>query len=142
MKRVSLLFVFVISFIVLGSQLSCHSSKTSPSSNPEPPTGTFAKEIASYGKPVMVDFGLESCVPCKMMIPVMEELQTKYPEDLKTIFVHVQEQQEKSKEFGIRTIPTQIFFDASGKQIDLHVGFISTEDILATFEKFGIKITK
>ena len=167
-KRFSVLLVAIVFIALLGSQMSC-STSTAPKPNsdvtvnnpppvsemqttpptesqppviPEPQTGTFAQEIASYGKPVMVDFGLETCIPCKMMIPVMEELKTKYPQDLKTIFVQVQEQQEKTKEFGIRTIPTQIFFDATGKQIELHVGFISTEDILATFKKYDINLTK
>jgi thioredoxin 1 len=157
-KRFSVLLVVIVFIALLGLEMSCSTSTTpKPNSNitvnnpptqnqpptiPEPQTGTFAQEIAAYGKPVMVDFGLETCIPCKMMIPVMEELKTKYPQDLKTIFIQVQQEPAKTKEFSIRTIPTQIFFDATGKQIELHVGFISTEDILATFKKYNIEISK
>lgn len=142
MKRISLLFVMVVFVVFLGSHISCNTSKTTSSNHQEPTKGPFAMEIASYGKPVLVDFGSNSCIPCKMMVPVLEELETNYANQLKTIFVQVNEEPEKIREFGIRTIPTQIFFDATGKQIELHVGFISTEDILATFEKYGIIITK
>ena len=141
MKRITLLFVMVTFVVFLGSHISCNTSKTASSNHQDPTKGPFAEEIAAYGKPVMVDFGSTSCVPCKMMVPVLEELETKYSNQLKTIFVHVNEEPDKTREFGIRTIPTQIFFDATGKQLDLHVGFISTEDILATFEKYGIAIT-
>jgi thioredoxin 1 len=167
-KRFSVLVLAIVFLTLLGGQTSC-STSTAPKTdtnvvvnNPPPITeiqttlppesqppvipeaqkGTFAQEIAAYGKPVMVDFGLETCIPCKMMIPVMEELKSKFPQDLKTIFVQVQQEQNKSQEFGIRTIPTQIFFDATGKQLELHVGFISTQDILAMFKKYGIAIMK
>jgi thioredoxin 1 len=113
-----------------------------PTTNQTPSSGTFAEEIAAYGKPVMVDFGMESCVPCKMMVPVLEELESKYPQDVKIIFVHVGKEQGKTKEFGIQMIPTQVFFDATGKELERHTGFISKEDILATFQKYGITITK
>ena len=160
MKKRFLTLAFVILTItLLSSQISCSTSRTGiqePDNNnivqnqtpaaSEPtqisPKATFAQEIAAYGKPVMVDFGSTSCIPCKMMVPVLEELKTKYPSQLKTIFVHVNEDPDKTQEFGIRTIPTQIFFDATGKQLELHVGFISTQDILSTFKKYDIVITK
>jgi thioredoxin 1 len=109
---------------------------------PNPSTGSFAEEIATYGKPVMVDFGMESCVPCKMMVPILEDLETNYSQDVKVIFVHVAKEQKKMQEFGIQMIPTQVFFDATGKELERHTGFFSKEDILATFEKYGIIITK
>ena len=90
----------------------------------------------------MVDFGMESCVPCKMMVPILEELETNYSQDVKIIFVHVANEQAKTREFGIQMIPTQVFFDAAGKELERHTGFMSKEDILATFKKHGIIITK
>jgi thioredoxin 1 len=77
-----------------------------------------------------------------MMVPVLEELETKYANQLKTIFVHVNEDQDKTQEFAIKMIPTQIFFDTNGKELERHTGFISTEDILATYKKYNITITK
>ena len=90
----------------------------------------------------MVDFSMESCVPCKMMVPILEDLESNYTQDVKIIFVHVAKEQDKTREFGIQMIPTQVFFDATGKELERHSGFISKEDILATFEKYGIVITK
>ncbi|MDD4663391.1 MAG: thioredoxin domain-containing protein [Caldisericia bacterium] len=171
MKKTFLaMFMVVFALALMTQHISCSSTKgensgtnnpiTTPTETPDtstesevvetetdsniqnPSTGTFAEEIASYGKPVMVDFGMESCVPCKMMVPILEELESKYPQDVKIIFVHVGKEQGKTKEFGIQMIPTQVFFDATGKELERHTGFISKEDILATFEKYGINITK
>jgi len=148
------MFTVVFALTLITQQIACSSTNsentgnntpiTTPTETPDPtPSGsTFAEEIASIGKPVMVDFGMESCVPCKMMVPILEELETNYSQDVKILFVHVANEQAKTKEFGIQMIPTQVFFDASGKELERHTGFMSKEDILATFEKHGIIITK
>jgi len=151
MKNKIVIVWLIMSFLSLSSQLmSCSPPITEKPSNDNavmtpvetPSKATFAEEIASYGKPVLVDFGMESCTPCKMMVPVLEDLETNYKQDIQTIFVHVGNEQEKTKEFGIQMIPTQIFFDATGNELERHTGFISKEDILATFQKYGITITK
>ena len=49
---------------------------------------------------------------------------------------------EKAKEYGISIIPTQIFFDASGKELFRHEGFFSKEDILGKWKEFGINLEK
>ena len=157
-KTLLTLFAIVIALTLITQQIACSSTNsentgnntpiTTPTETPDPPTGTtpsggtFAEEIAAIGKPVMVDFGMESCVPCKMMVPILEDLETNYPQDVKIMFVHVAKEQSKTKEFGIQMIPTQVFFDASGKELERHTGFMSKEDILATFQKHGIIITK
>lgn len=158
-KRLLTLTFVILTIALLSSQISCSTSRTG---NPEPdlnnvsqnqnppatepiqtsPKSTFAQEIAAYGKPVMVDFGSTSCVPCKMMVPVLDELKANYAKGLETIFVHVNEDPDKTQEFAIKMIPTQIFFDATGKELERHTGFISTEDILKTFKKYDIVLTK
>ena len=151
MKKHSIVVLLILCSLFLSSQLmSCSPTiKEEPGKNnivttptETPSKATFAEEIASYGKPVLVDFGMESCTPCKMMVPVLEDLETNYRQDVQTIFVHVGNEQGKTKEFGIQMIPTQIFFDATGKELERHTGFISKEDILATFQKYEITITK
>lgn len=142
-KRILTLALLMFTITMLSIQTSCSSPRSGkPDPIPTQPKVTFAEEIANYGKPVMVDFGSTSCVPCKMMVPVLEELETKYAKQLKTIFVHVNEDQDKTQEFAIKMIPTQIFFDATGKELERHTGFISTQDILSTFKKYNITITE
>jgi thioredoxin 1 len=139
-RKVIVSLVIVVSMM---SPVSCR-KKTSPAnnSNGAPLKATFAQYIKTLRKPVIVDFGSTSCVPCKMMVPVLEELKIKYSQDLETIFIHVNEDPEKVKEFKINTIPTQVFFDAKGNEISRHIGFISTADILSTFASQGITIKK
>jgi len=139
-KKVITSLALVVTVMAL---LSCNKKSSSVNhSDGAPSKAAFAKYIKTLQKPAMVDFGSTSCVPCKMMVPVLEELKVKYSNDLETIFVHVNEDPEKVKEFSIKTIPTQIFFDTKGKEISRHVGFISTADILATFASNGIIIKK
>lgn len=101
---------------------------------------TFHDYIASLGKPVLVDFGASSCTPCKLMAPILEDLKQNYPDQFETIFVHVNEEPDKVREFQINVIPTQIFFSAAGVELYRHVGFFSKEDILKTWLEQGITI--
>ena len=88
----------------------------------------------------MIDLGTTSCTPCKMMIPVMEELESNYSDQMIVEFINTAENPEKSAEYGINLIPTQIFYDKNGKELTRHTGYISKEDIFSTFLQYGITI--
>ena len=92
--------------------------------------------------PRLVDLGADKCIPCKMMAPILEELKKDYDGTINVEFIDVWKTPEKAKEYGIAIIPTQIFFDASGKELFRHEGFFSKEDILAKWKEFGIELTK
>ncbi|MDD3427428.1 MAG: thioredoxin domain-containing protein [Caldisericia bacterium] len=123
--------------------------ETNPSPNPpivkqptsteteKPVTQSFKDYIKSLGKPVIVDFGSTSCIPCKMMEPILEELKLNYSDKFETIFVNVTKDIEKAREFGINVIPTQIFFDEKGEEFYSHIGFFSKEEILNIFHSMG-----
>lgn len=118
-----------------------------PIENPSPPVVTenqnkqsLSDYIKSLNKPVIVDFGSTGCVPCKMMEPILEELKLNYSDKFETIFVNVTKDIETTRKFGINVIPTQIFFDATGKELYRHIGFFSKEEILSTFESYGISV--
>lgn|GEM_PF-210313 len=96
----------------------------------------------SQALPRLLDLGAHSCIPCKMMTPILEELKRDHSGVFKTEFIDVWENQEAARKYGIRAIPTQIFFDAEGKELFRHEGFFSKEDILATWERFGVKVVK
>lgn len=131
------LYMVIITMALI--QFSC--TKTTPlenNSTGNPPLSQpFHEVIANLDKPVLVDFGASSCTPCKLMEPILEDLQTNYSDQFETIFVHVNKEPEKMKEFQITVIPTQIFFSAGGKELFRHVGFFSKEDILKTFQEYG-----
>lgn len=92
--------------------------------------------------PKLLDLGATKCIPCKMMAPILEELAKEYKGQLEVQFIDVWKDQKASEKHKIKSIPTQIFYDAKGKEFFRHVGFFSKEDILKTFEKQGIKLKK
>lgn len=92
--------------------------------------------------PRLLDLGANKCVPCKMMAPILEELAKDYKGQLDVEFIDVWKDRKAAEKHEVRSIPTQIFYDAKGKEFFRHVGFFSKEDILKTFEKQGIKLKK
>jgi thioredoxin 1 len=90
--------------------------------------------------PRLVDVGADKCIPCIMMAPILEELKKEYAGILDVEFVDVWKNPKAGQKYGIRGIPTQIFYDASGKELDRHMGYISKEQILQSFKKLGIEL--
>jgi thioredoxin 1 len=90
--------------------------------------------------PKLLDLGAGKCIPCKMMAPILEELKNEYQGKLDVVFVDVWENPDEAKKYGIRMIPTQIFYDAAGKELFRHEGFFSKEDILAKWKEFGVSL--
>ncbi|NLE67285.1 MAG: thioredoxin family protein, partial [Lentisphaerae bacterium] len=90
--------------------------------------------------PRLVDLGAGKCIPCKMMKPILEDLMANYAGTFKTEFVDVWENEAAGQAYGVKMIPTQIFFDASGKELFRHEGFFSKEDILAKWKEFGVGV--
>jgi thioredoxin 1 len=93
---------------------------------------------ASTTLPKLIDLGADKCIPCKMMAPILEELKTEYAGMFEVVFIDVWEDPSRSEEYGIKLIPTQIFFDASDKELFRHEGFFSKADILAKWKELGI----
>ena len=90
------------------------------------------------GLPRLVDLGAGMCIPCKMMAPILEELKKEYEGRLEVVFIDVNEDKEAVGQYKIDLIPTQIFFDPSGKELFRHEGFFSKEDILAKWKELGL----
>ena len=90
----------------------------------------------------LVELGSDRCMPCKMMKPILEELKIEYKNKLLIEFYDVWKNVEYGRKFGVRVIPTQIFFDSDGKELFRHEGFYSKENILAKFKELGIDLDK
>jgi thioredoxin 1 len=103
---------------------------------------TAAKASSVIKLPRIVDVGADKCVPCVMMAPELEKLKKEYAGVLEVEFVDVWKYPEEARKYGVRAIPTQIFYDAGGKELGRHLGFISKNDILAKFKELGILLVK
>ena len=96
----------------------------------------------SSNLPRLVDLGAGKCIACKMMAPMLEELEAEYKGRLEVAFIDVWKKPDEAKKYGIKIIPTQIFYDASGKELFRHEGFFSKEDILRKWKEFGVTLEK
>ncbi len=91
--------------------------------------------------PRLLELGSEKCMPCRMMKPILAELEKEYAGQLKVEVIDVAKQPSVASKYKIRSIPTQIFFDAKGKEIFRHVGYYPKADILKAFKDKGVKLT-
>jgi thioredoxin 1 len=90
--------------------------------------------------PRLVDLAAGKCIPCKMMAPILEELKKEYAGRMNVEFIDVWENPDAGKPYSIEIIPTQIFFNAEGKELFRHVGFFAKEDILAKWKELGVDL--
>jgi len=120
------------------------------------------EKLKSYGLPIIIDFGADSCIPCKEMAPVLQELNTELQGKAIIRFVDVWKYQELAQGYPINLIPTQIYIDANGKpyspkdpeamQMKLyslkdtkehvftaHEGGMTKEQILSVLKEMGLK---
>jgi len=90
--------------------------------------------------PKLLDLGSVTCIPCKMMVPILEELKTQYADRFEVELIDIHKDEAAAETYDIRVIPTQIFLDASGKELWRHEGFISKEDILGKWKELGVSL--
>lgn len=90
--------------------------------------------------PRLVDLGADKCIPCKAMAPVLEELRREYAGSLEVVFIDVWKNPESAQAYEFNLIPTQLFFNADGKEIFRHEGFFAKEDILAKWKELGVNL--
>ncbi|MGQ9650107.1 MAG: thioredoxin family protein [Phycisphaerae bacterium] len=106
------------------------------------PAGTPTGQDTAAGKklPRLVDLGAGKCIPCKQMAPILESLKKEYAGRLEVEFIDVWENPQAGHRYRIRMIPTQIFYDATGKELFRHEGFYGREDILKKWKELGVDL--
>jgi thiol-disulfide isomerase/thioredoxin len=91
------------------------------------------------GRPSFVDFGADGCQACEMMKPIIGELEQTHGERANVLMVQVREQPYLSSRYGVRAIPVQVIFDAEGKEVYRHTGFLAKDRILEHLGTAGVE---
>lgn len=94
----------------------------------------FEETVINSKKPVLVDFWAEWCGPCRALAPVLEQVAQELGEKASVVKVNVDENGELAQQFGIRGIPTMIFFK-NGEAAKTLVGIQPKEEIKKTLEE-------
>lgn len=105
---------------------------------PESNTDEEFKKTLNEGKPFFVDFGANSCIPCRQMRPILKEIGKEYAGKTKVLIIDVYKYQNLAGEYKIQLIPTLIFFDSKGKEVFRHVGILDKNTIVAKLKEIGM----
>ncbi|MHC4259589.1 MAG: thioredoxin family protein [Planctomycetota bacterium] len=98
-----------------------------------------SEESVGSGLPTLLQLGSPTCPPCRRMTPILDELRAKYAKKFQVRYIDLGKNKSAGMKYGVRAIPTQIFYDTSGREVFRHVGFYSKKDILATWKTVGVK---
>ena len=85
--------------------------------------------IPTKGMPTVASFGSDGCGPCKLMLPVLEKLDKEFEGRVAIRYLNLTDYPELAGYFKIASVPTQIFYDHTGKEIGWHTGFIDEGSI-------------
>lgn len=92
--------------------------------------------LTSYGLPIIIDFGADSCIPCKEMAPVLETINAEMRDKAIIKFVDVWKNGDAAQDFPVQVIPTQVFINADGTP------YVPDEDIGIEFTLYSHKEKK
>ena len=106
---------------------------TQPSADNPPATAP------SSGLPRLVELGAGKCQACKAMAPIIEQLRKEYAGKIEVESVDVMENRERARQIDFSLIPSQVFFNAAGKELWRHEGFMPKDQIEAKFKELGMK---
>ncbi len=96
-------------------------------------------QALNSGKPMVIDLGARTCIPCKKMAPILEGLSKEYQGKANVLFIDVHDDQPAAQKFRVQMIPTQIFFNVQGKEVKRHTGFLDKADIVKELKAAGLK---
>jgi len=136
MKR----FISAVSLLfLLAFAGGCNAQQEQKGAKLESETATpyvYAMKAIGQGHPVMFEFGKGSCRACKEMGVLIYKLKKQNPH-YRLFYIDVSRDRKAAADHGIRMIPTQLFFDAGGREVYRHVGGFTTEGFIGTLHQYG-----
>lgn len=129
--------------IIILILMVCALAWTSAQDTKKQGTPSAKTEVKAESKILVtfIELGSVRCIPCRKMIPVMEEVEKEYGHQVKVVFHDVWTEKGKpyAKKHGIKLIPTQIFLDEKGNEYFRHVGFFPKEKLVEVLQQKGVK---
>ena len=105
---------------------------------PETNTDEEFKKATTDGKPAMVSFGANSCMPCRQLRPILKEIGQELTGKAKILVIDVYKYQNLAKDYKIQLLPTLVFFDPKGKEVFRHVGVMDKKGIVDKLKEIGM----
>ena len=143
-KRTILFFLLLLLFFIMairGSMDSPHCSVLQAIEETAGEQNSTQEETEAKAscKVTFIELGSVKCIPCKMMQPIMEEIEEEYP-DVQVVFYDVwtADGQKYGQKYKIRVIPTQVFLDKDGNEYFRHEGFFPKEDLEKVLVQGGV----
>jgi thioredoxin 1 len=104
---------------------------------PESNTDEELTKALAGGKPLLVDFGANSCLPCRQLRPILKELSKEFAGKAEILVIDVYKYQRLAVDYKIMALPTLVFFDTKGKEVFRHPGVMTKDQIAAKLKEFG-----
>lgn len=96
-------------------------------------TDANIQSLLAKGQPLVIDLWAPWCGPCKMMLPIVDELANEYEGRIVVGKLNVDDNPDTCEQYGIMNIPTMLFFK-SGELVDRHVGAVRKPDLQKLFD--------
>ena len=129
-----------MAFILLASIMVTSYAQNATQGN-KPKTNNEMKKDETKYKVTFIELGSVRCIPCQKMQPVMKSIETKYANQVKVVFHDVWTSEGKpfAEQYGIESIPTQVFLDENGKEFSRHEGYFPEEELVKVLKTKGVK---
>ncbi len=101
---------------------------------------SFQEEVLNSAKPVMIDFWAAWCGPCRMVAPVVEELADEYEGRAKVAKLDVDHNPKIAMEYGVRSIPTMLFFK-DGEVVDQLIGVVPKATLAEKLDRLAADVS-
>ena len=99
------------------------------------PWHALASPAPSQGKPALYDFGRGMCIPCKEMEKVLAAIKSEYGDQIEVRLVMMEKNEDLFKQYKIMLVPTQVFLNAEGKEVDRHIGAWSKDEVVSKLKE-------
>jgi thioredoxin 1 len=154
-KRNSAIYLVIIAVIALVAAKQFSRMQPTADRKSSAPAPTVLQKPADFGKgllsgadmdkslksnrPTLAEFGKGTCDICQKMQPILKEIAKKHTGNLNVVSVDLDEYANLARTYHISAMPTQIFFDAKGKIVNRHIGYIAAADIEKELAGAGAK---